>query len=935
MASLEAIRQLTIRGRSEGLDRVAADLRLVDTAQKQVAASAAPLANVTDTVAKKVTSSAGAYDRLRQSIDLDYRAQLQMEKGQRTINAALEQGVIDAQGAANAIDMLTAKYARLHGAMGVSVSPGQFIGARLSGASASASAAAFAAELDRMDEIAVLKAQQIGQNFNQTLNASFATTGKSARDSASVFEDAARAEDLMAREAAQLRAQINPLGAALDQMNAELATYSRLASAGAISASELAQAQGMARARYDDVAGSLSKMSGSSKLATHEVTNLTYQLNDIATGLATGQSPFMILAQQSGQVSQIFGNRGLKAALLGTFQGLASMVSPVTLAIGGLAAGGYAASLIFKKMRGDSESLEDVLKRHQSVIQTLKASYGDAAPKLEAFAAEGRNVAEVLARIQQNDLQTQMKKASEQLQYGFGDLARGASGGGFTMAEQFKALEAPLNRFFASVRSGQPDVRKLRSEVANLANLDPTNQALGESVKKLMEITDTANQAQGSLMGLTGGFDAAGSAARRNQISLDNYANALKTISQISLPQLSDLEQVDKALETALGSTPSAADRAAAISVANEARQRIADSKVPLPKAKPNYLGANPDGSYGAAAGKAAEREANAYRDLIKNARDRIDQMQVEIETVGMADAAAEKYRMQQEMLASATDKGRAVSEPMRKEIEKIAAEYANVAEQLAKARLQQDLLFDRRQLGRSSIDQTVASALRGAGLPEDLNSTEAQMIRLNEQLAIGKDMSMDFASSFISGLREGQSILESLGNALNRLADKLIEMATDQMISGLFGQLSGVFGGGGGIMQVGGTGGLFANGGAFSGGNVIPFANGGVVDRPTTFGMSGGRTGLMGEAGNEAIMPLRRLAGGRLGVEAVGSSGGQGGTVISFAPTTTITVQGGADKDTIAQLKTELDRRDRALKEQIPALVTKAQVRGQFQGRG
>jgi len=904
MASLEAIRQLTIRGRSEGLDKVAAELRLVDTAQKQVASSAAPLATVTDTVAKKVTSSAGAYDRLRQSIDLDYRAQLQMEKGQRTINAALEQGVLDAQGAANAIDMLTAKYARLHGAMSVSVSPGQLIGAQESGASASASAAAFAAELDRMDEIAVLKARQIGQNFNQTLNASFATTGKSARDSASVFEEAARAEQLMAREATQLRAQINPLGVALDQMNAELATYSRLASAGAISASELAQAQGMARARYDDAAGSLAKMSGSSKLATHEVTNLTYQLNDIATGLATGQSPFMILAQQSGQVSQIFGNRGLKAALMGTFQGLASMISPVTLAIGGLAAGGYAATLIFRKMRGESETLEDVLKRHQSVIQAINASYGDAAPKLGAYAAEGRNVADALVRIQKIDLETQIKKAADALRYGFGDLARGASGGGFALAEQFKVLDAPLNRFFDSIRLGQPDIRKFRSEVANLGNLDPTNQKLGELVKKVMELTKPASEAQGNLLGLANGMDKTGMAAARNQASLDAYVTAMKTLSGISLPTLSSADLAKVAYAQAINRPGlNREQRDDAYSAYQQALQRDEDSRMMLPKRKPNYLGANPDGSYGAAAGKAAEREANAYRDLIKNANDRIGQLRVEIETVGMADAAAEKYRMRQELLASATDKGRKVSEPMRKEIEKIADEYAQLAEQVAKARLQQDLLFDRRQLGRSAIDQTVAATLRGAGLPEDLNSTEAQMIRLNEQLAIGKDMSMDFASSFISGLREGQTILESLGNALNRLADKLIEMATDQMISSLFGQLSDVLGGGGGIMQIGGTGGLFANGAAFSGGNVIPFANGGIVDRPTPFGMSGGRTGIMGEAGNEAIMPLRRLAGGRLGVEAVGSGDGGGGNQ-AVAMSFVISVQGSGDKELMANME-------------------------------
>ena len=61
------------------------------------------------------------------------------------------------------------------------------------------------------------------------------------------------------------------------------------------------------------------------------------------------------------------------------------------------------------------------------------------------------------------------------------------------------------------------------------------------------------------------------------------------------------------------------------------------------------------------------------------------------------------------------------------------------------------------------------------------------------------------------------------------------------------------------------------ANGAAFQGGNVVPFANGGVVGGPTTFPLSGGRTGLMGEAGPEAIMPLKRGKDGKLGVVAEG----------------------------------------------------------------
>ncbi|WP_181704354.1 phage tail tape measure protein [Chthonobacter albigriseus] len=58
----------------------------------------------------------------------------------------------------------------------------------------------------------------------------------------------------------------------------------------------------------------------------------------------------------------------------------------------------------------------------------------------------------------------------------------------------------------------------------------------------------------------------------------------------------------------------------------------------------------------------------------------------------------------------------------------------------------------------------------------------------------------------------------------------------------------------------------------------VIPFAKGGVVAAPTYFPMDGGRMGLAGEAGAEAILPLARGADGRLGVRTDG-----GGVNVTF----------------------------------------------------
>lgn len=74
-----------------------------------------------------------------------------------------------------------------------------------------------------------------------------------------------------------------------------------------------------------------------------------------------------------------------------------------------------------------------------------------------------------------------------------------------------------------------------------------------------------------------------------------------------------------------------------------------------------------------------------------------------------------------------------------------------------------------------------------------------------------------------------------------------------------------------------------FKYGDVFAGGKNINFqghplkaySSGGVVDTPTMFPMSNGTTGLLGEAGPEAIMPLGRDSSGALGVNASGMGGG------------------------------------------------------------
>lgn len=107
-----------------------------------------------------------------------------------------------------------------------------------------------------------------------------------------------------------------------------------------------------------------------------------------------------------------------------------------------------------------------------------------------------------------------------------------------------------------------------------------------------------------------------------------------------------------------------------------------------------------------------------------------------------------------------------------------------------------------------------------------------------------------------------------NLSDALDVLKNSMIRTAYSAAIKPVTDHFGGMLASGVGSLVQGIL--PFADGGSFSQGRVMPFANGGVVSSPTMFPMRGG-TGLMGEAGPEAIMPLARGADGKLGVRTQG----------------------------------------------------------------
>lgn len=157
------------------------------------------------------------------------------------------------------------------------------------------------------------------------------------------------------------------------------------------------------------------------------------------------------------------------------------------------------------------------------------------------------------------------------------------------------------------------------------------------------------------------------------------------------------------------------------------------------------------------------------------------------------------------------------------------------------------------------------------------------EALNINQALAErGVQAVQEFGDAFADFVATGKGNFRDFANSL------IADLARIFARLALFQTLAAVIPGAGKFLGLAGfsNGGVMpdsvslmaANGMAFAKNKIVPYAKGGIVGRPTLFQYASGgagRFGLMGEAGPEAIMPLRRGANGKLGVEASGGSMG------------------------------------------------------------
>lgn len=279
--------------------------------------------------------------------------------------------------------------------------------------------------------------------------------------------------------------------------------------------------------------------------------------------------------------------------------------------------------------------------------------------------------------------------------------------------------------------------------------------------------------------------------------------------------------------------------------------------------------------------------------EAIKAAREELDKLQNPVQAFGSAMGTEKMRALEQieELTQGYIDANARASAELIEDERARGLRLIEIDRNVALRKIQHlDQYGEAYQAAKDAID--AGATLAAQKLEQDLArsadkmSAFAEQAQRNIQDALGNTLERALEGNFKSigqlwaqMLRQmvAQAASADLNEYLFGKGKSLNGGAVDGWIKSLGGWLSGLFGGGGsnlgGASQIPGE----ALGGAYSSAGRMDFASGGVVSSPTFFRFAQGaslRAGLMGEAGPEAIMPLKRGRDGKLGVSAQAGGG-------------------------------------------------------------
>ncbi|RVN03993.1 tail length tape measure protein [Sinorhizobium meliloti] len=622
------------------------------------------------------------------------------------------------------------------------------------------------------------------------------------------------------KELERLRSRYSPLFATINNYKTAVADIKRAHAVGAISANEMASAiqrerqaalasTAAIKGRNAALAASPAGGRGSMGAGAFNTSNLAAQGFDIATTAAF--MPWQTVALQQGpQVAQVFNDirasgQKIGPAVAGAFLQLVNPISLVT--IGVIAAG--AALIQYISSSGGVKSADDVLKGHAETISLLKERYGEAAKSLREYATESAQVAKADT---EDRLKTARKLVAEQAKitasFGPGILTEHASILKDMNPDVVRNLRAAFADLNTSIKRGEPDILRFREALSRIANDESVPEPIRKLAQDFRQFDEDTLKLAKSIPEMVKSLDLIEGSADRQTQAINKLSDALRDLNKIGVAPLTDLQEAERLWRDARRNAAGREERDDADTAYRDAVRRIGNANptvvnpdgrtvpVPIPGQKPIQLGDEPDKK----AETAAQRAANAYRDLVKSADDRIAQLQLETELTGEYGVQTDAARFRLELLQQAEDKGRSLSAEQRAEIEKKVELYSKYSQALAQAKLHQDLLDDSAFAGLSKQEQAVKLRLRSYGLDEDLGGNNAAMIRNRFQQEELSDLTQSFLSEFSSGiLTGGKSIGESFADAVKNAAANAMQKSLDSLFEQIGGALAAALLGGGG----------------------------------------------------------------------------------------------------------------------------------------
>ncbi|HEF0085343.1 phage tail tape measure protein [Citrobacter sp. wls828] len=219
---------------------------------------------------------------------------------------------------------------------------------KLAASQQEAQAQAFQRMLDKIDPLAAAlrNLDQQQEDLNAALSAGklntsqFDTYSKKLQETrrevtgeAQAEREAAKAHDEQRAALQRLVAQLDPVGEGFRRLAEQQKQLDSAKSSGLLSPesyTKLSGTLGEMRTELEKTQAQLGKTGMSAKQTAFAMRMIPAQMTDIVVGLSTGQSPFMVLMQQGGQLKDMFG--GIGPAIKGVGCYVMGLINPFTLA---------------------------------------------------------------------------------------------------------------------------------------------------------------------------------------------------------------------------------------------------------------------------------------------------------------------------------------------------------------------------------------------------------------------------------------------------------------------------------------------------------------------------------------------------------------------------------------------------------------------------